>query len=647
MCGLVGYTGCVRERLIQRMNALQGHRGPDGQGSYEDRDDQIALAHVRLSILDLSDAASQPMWSPDGRYVLVYNGEIYNFRELRVELEARGHVFRSTGDTEVLLCGFLEYGRAVFARLNGMFALAIWDRQRKELTLAKDPFGIKPLYYANTRNGGLVFASEIKSILAHPEVPNEPDLVALQQHLAYCHASGDRTAIAAVKRLAPGHFLVWRKGADRFDIHRYWEFTQCDRPMGDRAVAVADLREALGAAVQRQMVADVPVGTFLSGGLDSSLITAFSTRLKPDGLTCFTSGYPPEEGRLDNAAEDLPYSRDLATRLGLPLKEIELRPDVAELWPKLIYHLDEPVADPAAIACYLISRLAAENGAKVLLSGQGADELFLGYPRYVVMHNTGWLGKLPLPLLRTAAALHRFLPGAREGATGTFLRRARRALASAHQPERERFLALCANAPETEVVSVLSADFRAELGERYNDDCLEHMDDAGLSGLSAMRERDLGIYLPNHNLLYTDKMSMAASIEARVPLLDLDLARTVLSYPLDWLIQGRTTKLVLREAAQGVIPDRIIQRRKAGFGAPYRKWLRYDLAELWHELTSEAAVKARGWFDYSALQSARARSQAGREDLYMLQWAVMTIELWARQFIDQNPAQQPATVPTP
>jgi asparagine synthase (glutamine-hydrolysing) len=322
------------------------------------------------------------------------------------------------------------------------------------------------------------------------------------------------------------------------------------------------------------------------------------------------------------------------------LREIELKPKVAELWPQLIHHLDEPIADPAAIACFLICKLARENGTKVLLSGQGGDELFCGYPRYLVMHATQWLTKVP-PILRAlVSSAVRHLPGSHEGSAGAFMRRIRRGLTGLEQPPEKRFPGYCANTPQEAITRVLSSELKAALeGRSFAEDCLQHMEFMELSGLQRLQERDLSIYLPNHNLLYTDKMGMAVGLEARVPLLDMELVNRVLRYPYDWQLARGKTKVLFREAARGVVPDEIIDRPKAGFGAPYRKWLRYDLNEMWHELTSESAVRKRGWFDYKALQEARARSQSGKDDLYMLQWAVLTVELWARQSIDHNPAK--------
>jgi len=621
------------------MNTVQAHRGPDGRGTFEDAEAGVALSHVRLAILDLSSAAAQPMHSRDGRFVLVYNGEIYNFLELRVALKARGCGFVSTGDAEVLLLGLAEYGSEFVSRLNGIFAFALWDRQERELLLARDHLGVKPLYYAEPEPGTLLFASEIKALCAHPKLRREPDFAALQQHLAYCHASGARTAFKGVYRLQPGHLLRWRMDTRRAEIERYWRPPFSGSRNGDPRQAAEELRDLVRQAVARQLVSDVPVGSFLSGGLDSSFVTAAALEKTKEEFQGYTITYQKSDAVLDRAEEDAPHARNLARTLGLQLHEIELQPKVADLWPKLVYHLDEPIADPAAISSYLICTLARQKGTPVLLSGQGGDELFCGYPRYPVMHATRWADRLPSLVRRGIGRAAGLLPGAREGRAGALARRLRRAFCTLELPPEQRFLSLCANTPQDEIGRILSAEFRDALqGQSFMDGCLAHMESEGLAGLQRLQERDLSIYLPNHNLLYTDKTGMAVGLEARVPLLDIEIVNRVLSYPPDWQLAGGKTKVLFREAARGIVPEAIINRPKAGFGAPYRKWLRYDLAEMWNDLTSESAVKKRGWFDYRSLQDARRRSQTGQDDLYMLQWAVLTIELWARAFIDRCPA---------
>ncbi len=639
MCGIAGLVGEFQPGLMGRMNALQAHRGPDGRGVFEDPRSEAALGHVRLAILDLSDRAAQPMESPDGRFILTYNGEIYNFRELRESLEARGAVFRTTSDSEVLLLGWLHEGERFIERLNGMFAFAVWDRRERTLRLVRDPLGIKPLYYTEPSSGVLLFASEIKALCAYPGLRREPDFHILRQHLTFCYACGERTALAGVSRLLPGTILRWSDAARGVELRRYSSFSYSPANGLSRDDAVAGLRQLLESAVERQLVSDVPVGTFLSGGLDSTLITALAARRRDGDLDGYTITYPAEDNLVDGFDDDAPHARAAALALGVRLREIEIRPQVAELWPRLVYHLDEPVADPAAIACYLISRLARDSGTPVLLSGQGADELFAGYPRYQAIKATRFLDFMPQVARRLAAASGRRLPGVREHRSGAFLRRVRRVLVEADRPTDDRFLAYAATTAPAEVAAVLSPALHAELaGSSPLDPCRSYMQRRALTGLDRFLDRDLEIYLPNHNLLYTDKMGMAVGLEARVPLIDLELAHAATRYGADWKLRGHTTKAILRDAARGLVPDSTIARPKAGFGAPFRKWLRYDLAEMWNDLTSRDALASRGWFDHSRLQEARRRSQQGEADLYMLQWSILTVELWARRFLDTDPA---------
>lgn len=643
MCGIAGFVGGFSPGLIDRMNAAQRHRGPDGQGTFEDPAAEVALGHVRLAILDLTPSAAQPMHSPDGRFVLVYNGEIYNFAALRDHLIQAGHTFTSTGDTEVLLRGLQHEGAAFIKRLDGIFAFALWDRRERTLLLARDQLAVKPLYYAEPSPGTLLFASEIKALLAFAGLRREPDFEVLQQHMAFCHASGDRTALQGVRRLGPGSTLLWHAGT--MSTSRFWTSgfgTDGGHASGfggqmpvSRQHAVADLRDAMRRATVAQMVSDVPVGVALSGGIDSTLITTLAAQGASSRFQCYSVVYGASENVLDNYADDAPFARTVAQSLGLPLTEIPLAADIVSLWPQLVYQLDEPIVDPAAICAYLISKRAAEDGVKVLLSGQGADELFGGYPRYQATQMLRGVDRVPRTIRRCVAAVARRLPASTEGRWGAQMRRGRRVLLALPEDSDGRFLSYCAHTPQDEISRVLSPGFRESLGGRgFQAACRQHMRDRSLRGVERFLDRDLSIYLPNHNLHYTDRMGMAAGVEVRVPLLDLELVERVVRYPTSWKIQGSTTKVLLREACRGVIPDKIIDRAKGGFTPPYRKWMRYDMQEMWNDLMSESAIRRRGWFDPPAVADARRRSQSGQADLYMLQWALLTIELWARRYID-------------
>jgi asparagine synthase (glutamine-hydrolysing) len=338
--------------------------------------------------------------------------------------------------------------------------------------------------------------------------------------------------------------------------------------------------------------------------------------------------------------EDAPYASSLAKDLRLPLHDVSIDSDAAGLWSNLIHYLDEPIADPAAITCFLLSKLAREHGTKVLLSGQGADELFAGYPRYAAVQALRMTKHIPAPLRSAVARSAQLLPGARTGLAGVTLRRTRRILREIGKNPREQFLAWSAATPTEVVAPIFSREIHHALdGAIGTDECLKHLRQfGGGNDVDACLDRDLSVYLPNHNLLYTDKMGMAVGVETRVPLLDMRLVSLATSFPSEWKLRP-TIKGILRDAARGTVPTAIIDRPKAGFGAPFRHWLRHDLAELWDEVSCERTVRARGWFDHRALAEIRKQSQSGRSDLYMLQWAVLTVELWARRFLDENPSR--------
>jgi asparagine synthase (glutamine-hydrolysing) len=361
-----------------------------------------------------------------------------------------------------------------------------------------------------------------------------------------------------------------------------------------------------------------------------------ATRELGTDFDSYTSAYTELDNTLGEPNADLPYARLLAKKLGLKLREITIAPDVAELLPKLLFHLDEPLVDPAAVTSYLMSSAARQDGNKVLLSGHGADEMFLG-GSYLTLRKTSWVDSLPTVLRGLAGRLEDQLPGLLAPEGQSVPRRARRFLQIVASDPSARYLSYCTFSRGANLAALFSADARQALGSaKYNDDCLAHMESRALEGFNRYRDRNLSIYTPNHNLAYADKMAMAVGLEVRVPYLDIEVVKQACSYPYELLIQGHTPKWILREAARGVLPDEIIDRPKAGLGAPYRKWLRYDMEDLWHDATSREAIANRGWFDYDTVQRVRKMSLSGYADLYMMQWAIITIELWARQFIDRK-----------
>lgn len=632
MCGIAGVVGRNFPGLVKQMNDTQAHRGPDGSGILEWVEEGVALAHRRLAILDLSDAAAQPMTTRDGRYSIVFNGEIYNFQELKQNLTSRGHTFRSSGDTEVLLAGLREYGTGFLNRLNGIFAFGLWDSVHRTLLLGRDQLGVKPLYYAHLDDGSLLFASEIKALLRCRAVKRDVDEVALYQHLTYGYCFGSHTMIKGVSRLSPGHILEWDAQKRSSRVQPYWTLQLKPRISADFDSEAHQLAHLLDSATRRQMISDVPVGAFLSGGLDSSMIVTLASKYCTGGFRSYTVGFPMADNTVDQYGSDAPFARALARAAGVEHVEITINPKMAELLPNLVYHLDEPLADPAIISTYLVSKLAKDNGTTVLLSGQGADELFGGYARYQIMGLMPYISWLPLSLRNSLARIANIIPASREGALGALMRRYRRALREIGKAPGDQFFAYCANVETNLVLSVLSPDIRTRVSMEL--DAFVDREVASCFDFNNMRHHDLTNYLPNHNLLYTDKISMAVGVEVRVPFLDNDVVQAALAFPQGLLYRGWSTKAVLREAAKGMVPKDIIRRPKVGFGAPYRSWLRYELRDMWEDLTSESVVRSRGWFEHKALKNARKRGQAGLDDSYMLQWAVIVAELWGRAFLD-------------
>ena len=621
------------------MNRAQQHRGPDGTGVYEDPQVPASLGHVRLSILDLSNASAQPMNSACGRYVLSYNGELYNFADLKRQLAPPRHGWRTTGDTEVLLEGLAQRGISFLREMNGMFAFALWDTTEKSLLLVRDQLGIKPIYYTRPTPGTLSFASEMKALFAHNSVKREVNFTALQEHLAYGHSSGDHTAVKDVFRVTPGACLRWSIARPEPRLEPYWQPKFRPTAMLERGEATEKLRSEIRSGVVRQMVSDVPVGSFLSGGLDSTLITKVAIDQKRD-IKLYTSTIPPTDNSLDQMSDDAPYARQFAAISGMPLTEVPIRSDEISYLPELVWHLDEPISDPAVINCYLLSRIAQQDGVKVLLSGQGADELFGGYPRYRAMQISNQLSRFPSLMKTVFGWVSKMTPGGFSGRLGANMRRFRRIVSAIHLPFREQFLNYCCGAAPDRIQRIFSSDVRSNLGgQTAISNCLSHMLNRSIDGIDGCLERDLTVYLPNHNLMYTDKMGMAVGVETRVPLLDMKITNMVIPWPTEWKVGRRSLKAILREAARGIIGSEHIDRRKAGFAVPYRHWLRHEVKDIWEDCASERSIRERGWYDPKEIAAIRKESQYGFSDHYLLQWGILTVELWARSFLDTNPAR--------
>jgi len=631
MCGIIGFQGDVPiESLQDGMQAI-AHRGPDDSGFFFDPQASVGLGHVRLAIIDLSPLGHQPMEALDGEVQLVFNGEIYNYRELRRDLQARGVTFRSQSDTEVLLQLYLADGPAMLPRLNGIFAFAIFDKRTATTFLARDGLGVKPLYFSATP-GAFAFCSELKGLLH--VLPNAPelDLVALHRYLTYLWCPGDGTPLRNVRKLGPGEALFVRSGA----IVKHWQWYQLPIVQGvardlTLAEAVTGTADTIRAAVHRQLVADVPVGAFLSGGLDSSAVVAFARERAPD-IRCFTIevGGGAESGTTD----DLPYARMVAKHLGVRLEVVEVdAAAMAASLPNMVAQLDEPVADPAPLNALFISQLARETGIKVLLSGAGGDDLFTGYRRHQALALERWWSWLPR---RGRAAIE--ATAARLDQRSPWSRKLGKLTSGATLEGDERIANYFAWIREDVLLALYSPEARACIARhRAAEPLLAFLQTVPPAAprLERMLALEQRFFLSDHNLMYTDKMSMAVGVEARVPLLDLEVVEFAARVPTRFKQRGVHGKWVFKKAMEPSLPKAAIYRPKTGFGAPVRRWMRHDLRELLGEALGPEAVASRGIFDPSAVARLIAQNDRGEADASYTLLSMLSIELWCRHFVDR------------
>jgi asparagine synthase (glutamine-hydrolysing) len=580
------------------------------------------------------------MASAESGVTITYNGEIYNHQVLRRQLEGRGHPFVSDTDTEVILRGYEEWGRDVLPRLNGIFAFALWDPDRAELTVARDRFGVKPLYY--TFEGGVLsFASEVKALVAGGYRFEGLDPAALHRYLAYLWVPAPRTMFPGVKKFEPATCLVWKSGAVAREMFWRPRFAP-ERPVAAPALA-AELRERLFVTVRRQLRSDVPLGVFLSGGLDSTALLALASCVSAGPPRCYTIAFRAEDSTLEQSADDAKYAALAADAYGAELDRIEVAPDVVELLPRVVWHLDEPIADPAAIATLLISE-AARPTSTVLLSGQGADEVFAGYRVHQMHRWAQALSMLPpavsaraVPWALDVARSHAGgIPGLREGFALAVDRYVRKLAAGVPLPADARYAFYRAYYSDKELLGLYSPELRQELaGERAWSEHEEYMRDApAVDFLDKMLYTDWKTFLPELNLAYCDKLSMAASVETRVPYLDNEVVDFMCTVPPELKIRGITSKYLLREAVKDLVPAQIVRRRKAGFGAPIRTWLRRDLRDMVDDFLSPKRITARGYFDAAAVRRMIEDDRQGLVDNTYRIWALLTLEVWHQVFLE-------------
>lgn len=642
MCGIAGLANLGNREVLTNMTLVQEHRGPDDHGVWDHRfadGSYVGLGSQRLSIIDLSPAGHMPMSNAEGSVWIAYNGEVYNFKELRDDLENRGERFSSATDTEVVLRLYEREGPECVRLLKGMFAFAIADLRDESLFLARDPFGIKPLYYTS-REGGLAFASEMKALLKTNQVSPRIDEQALHQYLTFLWVPEPGTILQGISKLPAGHTATFRKGS--MALNQYWdlEFPEANAGFNNEQDLVAEVRQHLDRAVRQQLVSDRPVGAFLSAGLDSSAIVASMATATDQPVRTYTITYP-DKYRIGETTLDNPgVARRTAEHFGCDHHEMVLEPDVATLLPKLVWHMDEPLADPAIVASYVVCE-QAKNDATVLLSGVGGDELFAGYRKHVAHMLAGPYRKVPEPLRkRFIEPLIEAMPSFRGTPAKGMVRLAKKMARSASMSPQDAFLMNATYLNAEEKNSLYSEDLAERLG---NINSWEHHQShfrsvAHADFLNQMLYLDVKTFMVSLNLNYTDKTSMAASIEARVPFLDQNFAEFMATeVPPNLKAKGGpkpTTKHLLRLAMRGLLPDEVLDQPKAGFAAPVDYWIANELQEMVSDLTSEKRIKARGLFRYDTVERMKQEQRTGRRDWSMQLWQLVTLELWMQAFLD-------------
>jgi asparagine synthase (glutamine-hydrolysing) len=582
------------------------------------------------------------MLSCDGRFALTFNGEIYNYRELRRELVARGQQFHTDTDTEVLLAAFAEWGAQCLPRLNGMFAFAIWDTKERRLWLVRDRLGIKPLYYALVEGEGgasssFIFASEVKAILATGLVERAIDPESLNQFLTFLWTPDPHTLFRGIRKLPPAHVLSF--GDNELTVREWWDVSFDEIEEGrSEGWWQERVLETLNRVVGMEMVADVPLGSFLSGGIDSSTIVALmKNHSNGRRVSTYTIGIETEDLRYDIIPDDVVWARRVNELLDTDYHEIMLSADVAELLPKLVYHMDEPAID-MAIPSYLVSRAARET-LTVMLSGMGGDEVFAGYPRQMAMRLASALDPVPglirRPLMKTLASV---LPGGLPGKFTAPLRNAKKFARSAALDFENRYLGYGTYFTDKAKGRLYTDEMRESVrgldAYTHHRRYFERVKDA--APLNRLLYVDLKTFLPCLNLTTTDKTSMAANLEVRVPFLNHELVELAARMPPDLKLHGLKRKYILKRVAEKLLPKDVVWRKKAGFGAPIRSWLRGPLRPMIDDLLSEETVKRRGLFKPQEVRRIIAANLSGREDYNLQVFQLLTLELWQRTFIDSN-----------
>jgi asparagine synthase (glutamine-hydrolysing) len=626
MCGITGFISKdknlprrEREILLNKMCGIITHRGPDEQGALVG--ERAALGMRRLSIIDVK-SGQQPIYSEDGNLAIVFNGEIYNFKEVKKELEALGHRFKTNSDTETIVHAYEEFGSDCLEKLRGMFAFAIWNFREETLFIARDRVGKKPLFYSLTPAGNFVFGSELKTLLTHGEIEKTIDFSALDAYLTFGYVPEEFCIFKNVRKLAPGHFLIFKNG--KIHTEQYWDFNYT-KPANikteDEYIEV--LREKIKDAVNVRLISEVPLGAFLSGGVDSSTIVAMMSKISPTPVKTFSIGFH------EDSFDELRYARVAAKHFGTEHHEFIVTPDLVDIVDELVWHFDEPFSDPSALPTFMVSKMAREF-VTVVLSGDGGDELFAGYTRYVTDKRRGGFANLP-KAIRTGVlqSISRKLP---HGAPG------KNYLYNISLNEIDRYIDSVSqfNAPRRK--SLYSRDFQATLnglfgaGEREFKAFAESVSTE--NAIDNLLYLDSKTYLPGDIMTKVDRMSMANSLEARAPLLDHQLIEFVVNIPPELKMKGIETKYILKRAMENFVPHEILYREKQGFGVPISEWINAQLRERIHSDLQDRVTLERGYFEKSYIQTILNEHSNRRRDHSYPLWLLWMLELWHRKFID-------------
>jgi len=627
MCGIAGFVSRDEHRdqgearaALDRMCRVIAHRGPDDQGMLVN--DRIALGMRRLSIIDLA-GGRQPISGCDSASTIVFNGEIYNYRELQRELEARGHQFKTHSDTETIVHAYEEYGVACVDHLRGMFAFAIWNARARELFIARDRVGKKPLYYTITADGTLIFGSELKSLREHPDFRGEMSVEALDAYLTFGYVPDPLTIFRDVQKLSPGTHLTWKDG--RTHVEQYWDFPyehEQQNPARSEDECMEELRALLDESVRIRLESEVPLGAFLSGGIDSSTVVGLMARHATQPVKTFSIGFH------EDSYNELKYARIAAQRFGTDHHEFIVTPDICEIIDELVWHFDEPFADSSAIPTYMVSKLAREH-VTVALSGDGGDEVFAGYTRYALDRRR--FANLPR-LVRQGVMqpLGRSLP---HGAWG------RNYLHNVALDPLDRYIEDVSVFTRLNKPSLYSAGFRQQLGsgeaaQRFRDYAARARSNDPLDPLLYL---DSKTYLPGDILTKVDRMSMAVSLEARVPLLDHKLIEFVSTrIPASMKMKGLETKHILKRAMRDLVPTEILERPKQGFGIPIDRWINEQLRERVRGTLTEPRTMQRGYIEPRYVKVLLDEHARGRRDHATELWTLFMLELWHRRFVDST-----------